>query len=326
MEKNLSCKWTCIILIFINIIINKFILRDTIASIIISIDIIAIVYLNGRFKYASYKRIENIELEEKKVAMFFSIKDIKYKKNKFLKDDYLFSIVLIPMVTVTYNFFAAVFFSDINKIGKDGIKSIAVWLLVIVVFAEYDRIFKIFERYRKSNNPLIIVNDFGNIEWQENLKCAKHHLKFEAIKIQYKIRDHSKDFLKNELAYIKGRSAKFSKPGVYITIIFPILIVIVTSIINSITIYLDRYLLVESSTPEILNEFLAYSIGFPMLFILIIVVLSICYEGPSYTNLEDLKLRECVLEELIEMSEKKNNLRNLILNIYDSNIFNNRLN
>lgn len=287
--------------IVIIILLQMLFFKDIISGLINIFNTFVMFQINGKVRFKYYSRFKKVKLGSRKVFKIFSALDARFNNTKILKSDYVFTIFLFPLIIFIINFAILLELFDWKVIYFKTIVIVLIFSSSIYFITEFKHIREIILNYHKTNNPLFEINNFGEIKPLENLNCKKHHLKLEAIKTEYEMSSYTKEDIIREISYVKGRSAKVSKPGMYITIVFPIFVLLISGFINVIGVYLNVYML-NPQNPNTLNEFLKYSIGLPSILIFMLVIISFSHEGPSYTNLEDLKLRECILEDMIKES------------------------
>lgn len=308
--KKINCNVTFSVIAIIILTLELFLFKDILSTIVIIINTWMIVYLNGKCKYKLYSNVKNIKVDERVILKVFSVKDVWFDNSTILKNDYRFNTFLLPIIEISMEYSILIWLYGKNIVKIQTLFIIILFSILIFFFSELKHIIELIKNYNKGNNPLFNINGFGKIKTLKDLNCRKHHLKFEAIKIQYKNLYYTKNDLNRELAYIKARCEKVGKPGLYITIIFPTLVVLISSLINILSIYVSAYILEPNKGDiSILNDFLKYSMGLPTFLIVILIVFSFSKEASSYTSIEDLKLRECALEELIVQEKLRNNIK-----------------
>lgn len=290
------------------ILLNIFLLNSVYALALLVGNVLAIIYLNGYYRFIFFKNHRNnVSYSCRYILKFIPVYDVKFNsKEKIEKSDYLlvFSIMPILLFILMLQFNSLNDLPIVSKYITSGtIHSVRQSFLISAVFIiilllnDIINIFKVKFIYR----TLFIELEGFNVKKDKNILEYKRHHK-QVFLMEHDYIEYSLIDLKKEKFYLEGKLERTRKPAFYDMYVLPLIVLFVSGFLSLISMYIKDFILGNGSIQALKEALFSYSL-FASMLLLAILWLSFMFRKVSYNSLQDLKTRILVIDDIIEKKE-----------------------
>lgn len=299
---------TAILLIIVCIFLNIFLLNSVYALVLIVGNLLAVIYLNGYYKFIFFKNHRhNVSYSCRYILKFIPVYDVKFgTKEKIEKTDYLLVFSIIPILLIIL----MLQFNSLNKlpivskyITPETIHSvrqsfiISALFILILLLNDIINIFKVIFIHR----TLFLELEGYNVKKDETILEYKRHHKHVFL-MEHDYIDYSFIDLKREKFYLEGKLERIRKPAFYDMYVLPLVVLFVSGFLSLVTMYIKDFILGDGSIQAFKEALLSYSL-FASTLLLAILWLSFMFRKVSYNSLQDLRTRILVIDNIIDKKE-----------------------
>lgn len=299
-----SPKMTMIATIIGILAINFYLINNLFISIMVIIFSSIPIFFVGYYRYLCFsnKREETV-LGIRYLLGFIPVYDMKVKtelrvrKSDFLISHYMMFVIAIVLKTQLDSILSI---ESVSKLLQPDTLpqmsyafTIFFIILVIIFYQEIWTFLQIIFRYK---TVFWKLKDFIEISPIENEGFKYHHKGVFLIEDDYK--DYCNMDLIREKIYLEGKLERLRKPAFYDVYVLPLMIIFVTGIISVFNMYISNLVKTDVNHEWMTNVIFMYA-QFSITILVVLLSVSFMTRRPSYRNLEDLRTRVLVLENLL---------------------------